>query len=158
MILSESLPRPVSRNSSTTSRNLTRLRLIRYSASPESRNKRLVTSISSFSVFRICPELSKTSVTSAMFNIRLSALPAKITSNIFSPRICLALCSPSTQRTASAMLDLPHPFGPTIPVIGYSNVIIVLSAKDLNPCISIRFKNIGFSLNYSIIIPNPLLQ
>ena len=41
----------------------------------------------------------------------------KITSVIFSPRIDLTDCSPKTQRIASAILDLPQPFGPTIPVI-----------------------------------------
>jgi hypothetical protein len=36
----------------------------------------------------------------------------KITSCIDSPRSCLALDSPSTQRTASITLDLPQPLGP----------------------------------------------
>ena len=42
--------------------------------------------------------------------------PLKITSAIDSPRRCLAEISPITQRTASMMLDLPQPFGPTTPV------------------------------------------
>jgi hypothetical protein len=36
-------------------------------------------------------------------------------------------------------LDFPHPFGPTTPVIGSSNVKTVRSTKDLNPQISSRF-------------------
>ncbi len=39
-----------------------------------------------------------------------------MTSSIFSPRSALALCSPSAQATASLMLDLPHPLGPTTAV------------------------------------------
>ena len=31
------------------------------------------------------------------------------------PRRCRALCSPSTQRSASTMFDLPQPLGPTMP-------------------------------------------
>ena len=146
MMLRLDLPSPVSRNRSTTSLSLTLFRLIRYSASPLSRYRRRVTSSSSFSVFRIWALLSKTSVTSAIFRGLRSADPEKMTSLIFSPRICRLLCSPSTQRTASVIFDFPHPFGPTIPVIGCSKEITVLSAKDLNPCISIRFKNIAHSL------------
>jgi hypothetical protein len=41
--------------------------------------------------------------------------PLKITSCIDSPRSSEARDSPSTQRTASMMLDLPQPFGPTTP-------------------------------------------
>ena len=51
----------------------------------------------------------------------------------------LILCSPITQRMASTIFDLPQPFGPTMPVIGLSNMIWVLSAKDLNPFISNDF-------------------
>jgi hypothetical protein len=42
-------------------------------------------------------------------------------------------CSPSTKRNASAVLDLPDPFGPTIPVIGVVNVKEDFFAKDLKP-------------------------
>ena len=43
--------------------------------------------------------------------------PLKITSAMDSPRKCLALDSPITQRTASMMLDFPHPLGPTTAVM-----------------------------------------
>ena len=36
------------------------------------------------------------------------------------------------------MLDFPQPFGPTIPVIEWSKLTIVLSLNDLKPCISSR--------------------
>ena len=54
----------------------------------------------------------------------------------------LLLCSPSTQRTASATLLLPLPFGPTMPVIPLWNSNRILLANDLKPCISILFKYI----------------
>src|SRR4051812_44286807 len=44
-----------------------------------------------------------------------------------------ARCSPNTQRIASLMLDLPHPFGPTIAVMPSWNFSSVRSANDLNP-------------------------
>ena len=67
------------------------------------------------------------------------------------PRKSLLLCSPSTQRIASATLLFPHPFGPTIAVIPPTKSTTVLSAKDLNPCNSIRFKfKIQISNIYSV--------
>ena len=45
----------------------------------------------------------------------------------------LARDSPSTQRTASMMLDLPQPLGPTTPTSWPGNMKLVGSAKDLNP-------------------------
>ena len=45
------------------------------------------------------------------------AEPLKMTSAISPPRRLLALCSPSTQRTASTTLLLPEPLGPTMPVM-----------------------------------------
>ena len=44
-------------------------------------------------------------------------VPWKIASSILAPRIVLGRCSPSTQRIASLILDLPHPLGPTTAVI-----------------------------------------
>ncbi len=56
--------------------------------------------------------MSKTSSTLArLAGLRLPE-PLKITSCIDSPRSSLAFDSPSTQRTASMMFDLPQPFGP----------------------------------------------
>ena len=43
-------------------------------------------------------------------------LPEKITSSISAPRIFFDELSPITQRKASTRLDLPQPFGPTMPV------------------------------------------
>src|SRR4051812_3412867 len=54
-------------------------------------------------------------------------------------RRLLADISPKAQRTASEILDLPQPLGPTTAVIPGSNSTRVLSAKDLNPTISRRF-------------------
>ena len=59
--------------------------------------------------------------------------PLKITSCMLSPRSSLALLSPSTQRTASMMLDLPQPLGPTTPTRWPGNWKVVGSAKDLKP-------------------------
>lgn len=42
-------------------------------------------------------------------------------------------CSPRTQRSASTIFDLPHPFGPTMDVIPLSKETFVLWAKLLNP-------------------------
>jgi hypothetical protein len=49
-----------------------------------------------------------------------------------------------TQRMLSTMLLLPHPFGPITPVIPWSKLTIVLSAKLLNPFIS-KFFNLTVS-------------
>src|SRR4051795_2497719 len=69
---------------------------------------------------------------------RRDADPLKITSIISPPRRLLALCSPSTQRTASTMLLLPEPLGPTMPVTPAAKSNTVLSANDLNPASSNR--------------------
>src|SRR5579884_2084006 len=82
---------------------------------------------------RVRSLLSTVSDTSAMPSGLRFALPAKITSCVFVPRTALAFCSPSTQRTASAMLDLPEPLGPTIAVTPWEKAISVFSAKVLKP-------------------------
>ena len=64
-----------------------------------------------------------------------SALPAKMTSSISPPRICLAEVSPITQRSASIRLDLPQPFGPTMPVSPGSISSSAGSTNDLKPVI-----------------------
>ena len=61
------------------------------------------------------------------------AAPLKITSCIDSPRSSAALLSPSTHRTASITLDLPHPLGPTTPTRRPGTSIWVGSTNDLNP-------------------------
>src|SRR6185503_5405557 len=61
------------------------------------------------------------------------AEPLKITSTIESPRRVFADASPSTQRIASMMFDLPQPFGPTMPIKLLGNLMVVESTKDLKP-------------------------
>src|SRR5450759_476844 len=60
-------------------------------------------------------------------------VPAKMTSSILAPRRLLAPCSPMTQARASATLDLPEPFGPTMQVIPGSSRSEVADANDLKP-------------------------
>ena len=45
----------------------------------------------------------------------------------------LALAAPITQRTASSRVDLPQPFGPTMPVSPGSTGARMGSTKDLKP-------------------------
>src|SRR5690606_41123179 len=68
--------------------------------------------------------------------------PLKRPSAIDSPRRCLAEASPITQRTASMMLDLPQPFGPTTAVRFTGKLAVVGSTKDLKPTSLILFSRI----------------
>jgi hypothetical protein len=77
--------------------------------------------------------LSKTSSTLARPAGLRRFVPLKITSCIDSPRSSLALLSPRTQRTASMMLDLPQPLGPTTPTSCPGSWKWVGSTKDLKP-------------------------
>src|SRR5271154_6405797 len=77
--------------------------------------------------------LSMVSVTSARPSGGREGGPAKTTSSILPPRSDLAPCSPITQDSASTMLDLPEPFGPTTQVMPGSRRSEVAEAKDLNP-------------------------
>ena len=77
--------------------------------------------------------LSSDSITSAMLRAGRWPEPAKMTSSISDPRICLAEVSPITHFSASTRFDLPQPLGPTIPVMPGSIVSSVGSTKDLNP-------------------------
>src|SRR5579859_3215065 len=61
-------------------------------------------------------------------------------SSLFLPRSWRMLCSPSTQRTASATLLLPLPLGPTTAVMPGANSRSVRAAKLLNPCNSRRLR------------------
>ncbi len=79
------------------------------------------------------PIVSDTSAIASGLRLRAPSVPEKITSAISPPRNAFADCSPSTQRTASEMLDLPQPLGPTIAVMPGSKFSEVLSANDLNP-------------------------
>src|SRR5450756_194970 len=82
---------------------------------------------------------SSVSATAAIPSGRLRAAPLKMTSSIVVPRRLFADCSPSTHCTASQMLDLPEPFGPTIAVMRDGRVTEVRSTKDLQPWISSLF-------------------
>src|ERR1051326_320921 len=63
-----------------------------------------------------------------------SRVPAKITSSMRTPRRLLADCSPSTQEMESAILDFPHPLGPTTAAMpSPGNFSSVRSQKDLKP-------------------------
>src|SRR5258708_37781731 len=70
----------------------------------------------------------------------------KITSCIDSPRSSEARDSPSTQRTASMMLDLPQPFGPTTPTSWPGTWKWVGSTKDLKPASFIEVRRTAISL------------
>ena len=59
------------------------------------------------------------------------------------PRRVRGDCSPSTQRIASLILDLPLPFGPTTAVMPSPKRKTVLSGKDLKPCSSNDLSNNG---------------
>src|SRR3989338_6907080 len=86
--------------------------------------------------------LSKITLTEALFERGSEAAPFQIKSSPRLQRILLIDCSPSTKRNASATLDLPDPFGPTMAEIGESNSKTFFFAKDLNPDSSIDFKYI----------------
>ena len=77
--------------------------------------------------------LSNSSSTLARLAALRWVVPLKITSCMDSPRNSLARLSPKTQRTASMMLDLPQPLGPTTPTSCPGNCRCVGSAKDLKP-------------------------
>ena len=68
-----------------------------------------------------------------MFFDVLFDVPEKITSSMPEPLMLFAEVSPITHLKDSTILDLPQPFGPTIPVNPLSIRKSVLSAKDLNP-------------------------
>ena len=95
-------------------------------------------------------ELSMTSDTWAKPMAGLLAVPPKMTSCIFPPLSVLELCSPITQSMASEILDFPEPFGPTMAVMSLRNSSLVLSGKDLNPCISSALRYVGIPLPHSL--------
>jgi hypothetical protein len=68
--------------------------------------------------------------------------PLKMTSVRFSPRNLLAELSPMTQRTASMILDLPQPFGPTTAQRLLGRLTVVGSTNDLKPASLILFNRI----------------
>src|SRR3989338_2492163 len=86
--------------------------------------------------------LSKTTLTLALLARGESPAPFQIKSSPFFPRRDLMDCSPNTKRKASAMFDLPEPFGPTIAEIGEEKVSSLFLAKLLNPVSSILLRYI----------------
>ena len=119
----------------------------RYSPSPL-RSILLVIEISENSLAARPSPLSITTSTSAKRRADCPWPPAKITSRIELPRTAFGLCSPSAQRTASVMLDLPQPFGPTITLTPGLNVSRVRSGKDLNPFRLIALRYISTQLSF----------
>src|SRR5690625_125224 len=87
--------------------------------------------------------LSKTNSMEACPTGLRPAEPLKITSVMDSPRRFLAEDSPITQRTASIILDLPQPLGPTTAHRLLGKLTVVGSTKDLKPASLIHFKRIG---------------
>src|SRR5215470_20420040 len=67
------------------------------------------------------------------------------------------LCSPSAQRTASVMFDLPDPFGPTITLTPGEKVSRVRSGKDLKPfrLIAFRYMEVGRVPGTESLAPSP---
>ena len=96
-------------------------------------------------MLKIFLELSKTTLTDALLERGSFVEPFQIKSSPRFPRMLFIDCSPSTKRNASATLDLPEPFGPTIADTEESNSKEFFFAKDLNPESSIDFKYITFS-------------
>ena len=116
---------PVSMNNSMMSFNRHEVPFIRYSESPD-RYKRRVMVSSEYSIGKIPLSFTKVRDTSAIPRAFFLAVPLKITLLIAADRNNEGRCSPSTQRKASTMLDLPHPFGPTMEVIPLSKLTFVL--------------------------------
>ncbi len=80
---------------------------------------------------------------------------------MISPRRERAFDSPRTHRMASTILLFPHPFGPTMAVTPGLNSSLVLSAKVLNPWMSMRLRNNTFSVYSEVsgkIVNSSLLQ
>ena len=132
MIVCMARPMPVSDSSSWMSSSRHGRPPSRYSLSPERNTERLI-SISDAGTGMRPALLSMTNFTSAMPRAGREGLPAKMTSAIWPPRSTLGPCSPRTQAIASATLDLPDPFGPTMTLMPGVNSSVVLSANDLNP-------------------------
>src|SRR3989338_8569229 len=136
--------------------------LSRYSVVP-SRYKRRVIVICGKSTGIVLSSLFRTMVTSAKPERERPSEPEKITSSDFFPRKIFRLCSPKTQRIASAKLDFPEPFGPTTetiglrPLFGAGKERPVFLAKVLKPWTSKRSRYIGYiyDAHYNIVGLDP---
>ena len=136
---------PVSMNSSVTSFRRTLFPLMRYSLSPLRYSFRVTLTTAPCSSPSSPVSLLISSVTAANPIAFRVFVPEKMTSSILLPRSVLVDCSPSTQRTASPILLLPLPLGPTTAVRPLSNVSLILSGKDLKPCNSRDCRYIALS-------------
>ena len=125
-------PSRPSPRSPTTSRRRARAPLIRYSPSPD-RYARRPMETSAKSIGSQPSPLSRVRIASAMPRPLRCSEPAKMTSSARRVRSDRLDCSPSTQRTASAMLLLPDPLGPITALTPGSKTNRVGSAKDLKP-------------------------
>ena len=142
--------RPESDSRSCTSSRRHGTPLIAYSLSPLRNSVRLIDT-SAKSIGSMPEVLSIVSVTSARPSAARLAVPAKMTSSIFPERTVRGPWAPSTQATASTMLDLPAPFGPTTTVTPGSRSSVVVSANDLNPLRVRVFRCIGFEGKRSVL-------
>src|SRR5262249_2388131 len=127
-----SLPKPVSESISITSVRRQRAPFSWYPPSP-ARSRRRTIEISLSGTSTAPSELSSTISTSALVRACTPRPPPKITSCIDCPRTASGDCSPITHRTASVMLDLPDPFGPTTTLTPGPKSRRVRSGKDLTP-------------------------
>ena len=128
----DSLPRPVSESTSSTSTIRQRAPLSRYSPSPLRSSRRRI-EISPTGRSTVPSELSNTNSTSADERACTPRPPPKMTSCIDWPRTASGDCSPIAHSTASVMLDLPEPLGPTMTDTPSPNSSFVRSGKDLKP-------------------------
>ena len=137
-----SLPNPVSDRISITSTSRHFAPLTRYSPSPVRFSRR---TIETSPTGRSNPPeaLSSTTSTSASERACTPWPPAKITSCIDWPRTATGDCSPIAHSTASVMLDLPEPFGPTITDTPGAKVSFVRSGNDLKPLRLIELRCMG---------------
>ena len=111
-------PVDASANNSCTSLARTSLPFTRY-VEPASRTMARLISRCSLSLNcagAVRSSLSISTMTSAILRDGRSVVPPKMTSSMPAPRMFLYEFSPITQRSASSRLDLPQPFGPTMPV------------------------------------------
>src|SRR3989344_8171931 len=128
--------------SSRISLSLTCEPFIRYSLLP-SRCTTLSIATSEKSRGKSLEELLNITLAEARFARASLPAPFHMRSSPRLPRMDFTDCSPRTKRKASATLDLPEPFGPTIAEIGELNSKTPFLAKDLNPESSMDFKYIS---------------
>src|SRR3989344_2906279 len=98
------------------------------------------------SISKIFLVLSKITLTAALLALGSLVAPFQIRSSPRLPRMIVRDCSPSANLKASATLDLPEPFGPTMEEMGASNSKVFFFAKDLNPDNSMDLRYIKISI------------